>query len=362
MTSRVPADPNPMQRSFRTGIALATVSLMAAGSGWSLPQATGKPAAAPSAGVPKPYTWEAESEPPVPLPELRRPAIPALRELGSAAVVQWTTRNHALVVSGSSGDPVLQVAARIALDAAATKALLQADRSPCAGGEGISRSGGLPPWIGDVGESCDAMAIVYALPGTRLLAVIGCVAAGPDGTQPVSTWTVLERNAATNDVTTLASAVVEHVSSPYFGVRVGDLDGNGSPDLLADWNSGGCGLAGQFSAMTAILTDAVEHRAAITELGWCCGLDVVTVRKPGVQILLRGFVRCNRCTDGKPHNFWTFNLVGFHNLRPIAMNDAAADLPRFEWLSFRHEDRNRALLTPAMRRALQGDWTPPKPR
>ena len=135
------------------------------------------------------------------------------------------------------------------------------------------------------------------------------------------------------------------------------------------------GFAGARGAVVEVLVEAqhradavgareheVEHRAAITELGWCCGLDVVTVRKPGVQILLRGFVRCNRCTDGKPHNFWTFNLVGFHKLRPIAMNNAASDLPRFEWLSFRHEDRNRALLTPAMRRALQGDWTPPKPR
>ena len=100
---------------------------------------------------------------------------------------------------------------------------------------------------------------------------------------------------------------------------------------------------------------------ASTELGWTCGMDVVAVRSPGVQLLLRGFVHCDKCADGKPHNFWTFDLIGFRDLRPVVMNDAAADLPRFEWLSFDYKDRHRPLLTPQMRRELHAGWVFPKP-
>lgn len=357
------ADPTGMQPFLRIGIALVTIALVAAGPGRTAPTGSSTPgAAAADAERPKPDTRELESDHPAPLPELRRPAKPALTELDATAVVEWTLRDHALVVTTATGDAALRPAARAALDAVATKALLQADRSPTAARTAEPRAPGEAPWIADVGDRCDAMAIVYALPRTDLLAVMGCVAPESGQRDPVTTWSVLERDPKTGTTKALATTAVEHVSSPHFGVRMGDLDGNGSPDLLADWNSGGSGLAAQFSQMTAILTDATHHRAAVAALGWAAGLDVVAVRAPGVQLLLRDFVHCDRCTDGKPHNFWTFDLVGFRDLRPVVMNDAAADLPRFEWLSFRSEDRNRALLTPAMRRELHPGWEFPKRR
>jgi hypothetical protein len=293
------------------------------------------------------------------LPELPRPRKAPLVDLVPTAVFQWSAEATSLRQSRAVGNASLAAPAREALPAAAVGALLTGSRHPRARDEPATSVD--PATLRDVGTRCEAMAIVYALPGTDMLAILAAVDGGAAtaSSRPAARWTVVAQDAAPGRWATLASATIEPVPrSASFGARTGDLDGNGSPDLLAVWGADGSGLAGQMGAPTVILTDRPGRRAAVTELGWTSGLGTVAVRDPGVQLLVQDFVRCDRCTDGKPHNFWTYDVVGFRDLRPVAMNDAASDMPRFEWLSFRPEDRTRALLTPAMKRDLHPGWAP----
>lgn len=141
----------------------------------------------------------------------------------------------------------------------------------------------------------------------------------------------------------------------WSALHVGDLDADGSPDIVCAWNSRGCGLRADIAEYRVILTDRAATRAWWCELGHSFGLEYLDVDRNGrAELLVRRLVECERCTDGKPHNFWVHHLVGIQGRRLVDLNATVPDFPRFEWLSFDTKDRFRPLLTPAMKATLAG--------
>ncbi len=143
------------------------------------------------------------------------------------------------------------------------------------------------------------------------------------------------------------------------GIDVGDLDGNGTLDMIFHWGSGGCGLAANIGNDTVVLLEpAIPGAAALVRflpLGSHYGMHPLDIDRNGrIEFLVAQFARCEMCTDGKPHNFWVWELVGIQGGRLVDLNATVPDFPRFEWLSFAPEDRWRTLLTPAMKRKLRG--------
>ena len=143
------------------------------------------------------------------------------------------------------------------------------------------------------------------------------------------------------------------------GIDAGDVDGNGTLDMVLHWGSGGCGLAANIGNDTVVLLEPARSGAAASvrflPLGTSYGVHPVDIDRNGrLEFLVAHFATCEVCTDGKRHNFWVWELVGIQGGRLVDLNATVPDFPRFEWLSFATTDRWRTLLTPAMKHALRG--------
>lgn len=153
-------------------------------------------------------------------------------------------------------------------------------------------------------------------------------------------------------------AGIDGVAGP--SIEVGDVDRSGTMDLILHWGSGGCGLAANIGNDTVVLLEPARPGAAASvrflPLGTHFGMHPLDIDANGrLEFLVTHFASCERCTDGAPHNFWVWELVGIQGGRLVDLNASVPDFPRFEWLSFDPKDRWRALLTPEMKRQLRGD-------
>jgi len=151
---------------------------------------------------------------------------------------------------------------------------------------------------------------------------------------------------------------IDGVAGP--SIDAGDVDGNGTLDMILHWGSGGCGLAANIGNDTVVLLEPARPGAAASvrflPLGTHYGMHPLDIDRNGrMEFLVKQFAMCEACTDGKPHNFWIWELVGIQGGRLVDLNATVPDFPRFEWLSFDPKDRWRTLLTPAMKRALRED-------
>jgi hypothetical protein len=143
-------------------------------------------------------------------------------------------------------------------------------------------------------------------------------------------------------------------------VEEGDCDGDGNPDALIHSANDASGLASQFSSNWILLlrpgSRAQSPQASLLSLPFAI-LDLYPLDVDGngrLEFLIRGFVRCERCTDGRPHNFWVWDLIGIQDGQLVNLNATVSDFPRFEWLSFDAKDRWRPLLSPEMKCDLYG--------
>ena len=146
----------------------------------------------------------------------------------------------------------------------------------------------------------------------------------------------------------------------WVSVQEGDCDGDGHPDALVRSSAMGCGLnAGIGGDWIVLLRPASPGRtpqASLLELPVSHGAYPLDVDGNGrLEFVVQMFGGCERCTDGKPHNFWVWEMVGIQDGRLVDLNATVMDFPRFEWLSFDRKDRWRPLLTPEMKRQVRGE-------
>ena len=142
---------------------------------------------------------------------------------------------------------------------------------------------------------------------------------------------------------------------PGCPLHLADLDRNGSRDaVLASHACGSGGLVSCSHGIRIVLTDVPAARTTITSLEGL-GFDLIDLDRNGrAELLLRDHAHCERCIDGKPHNFDVTQLLGFRGLRVVDLRDVHAlrsgtfvgRFPSFEWMAFDERHRFRELLTP----------------
>lgn len=136
-----------------------------------------------------------------------------------------------------------------------------------------------------------------------------------------------------------------------------DFDGNGSLDVLIAPYTIKNGLTLHNYDGVIVMTDAPRRRARITDLR-ANGIAFIDLDRNGrAEMLLTRFLRCERCLDGLPHNFWVTELLGFQGgtladlaeIHRFRHGDFTGRFPAFEWYAYEFEHRFRPLLDDAMR-------------
>jgi len=203
----------------------------------------------------------------------------------------------------------------------------------------------------------DATHAIWRLPRSGRVLLI----AGDDASPDRSMIHILTRTGA-GDVVATGMQFDMQGSAHWMSVQEADVDGDGHVDVLLHSSAMGCGLAAGAGWDWIIRMypggPGRAPRASLLELPTSYGVYPLDVDGNGrLEFLLRMYGGCERCIDGKPHNFWVWELVGIQDGRLVDLNGTVTDFPRFEWLSFDPKDRWRPLLTAAMKKQLRGEGT-----
>lgn len=144
-----------------------------------------------------------------------------------------------------------------------------------------------------------------------------------------------------------------------------DLDADGTRDfLLASYGCGNWACELEGVVVTSSPDGARVRFNELTSLGMAL-IDLDGNRR--AEILSRSYASVERCTDGRRHNFWVTQLLGFQDLSIVDLRGIHAirhegftgRFPAFEWLSFDPKERFRPLLTEEQRRELGETPFPP---
>ena len=136
-----------------------------------------------------------------------------------------------------------------------------------------------------------------------------------------------------------------------------DFDANGTPDyFIATWGvSNGICIKGHGGVF--VLSDAKRRTARITPFD---GDNMEFIDHDGngrAEILVRSLKYESKCLDGRPHNFWVTQLLGFQDLGVVDLRevdvirhlDFVGRFPLIEWFSHDPKHRFRKLLSEEQR-------------
>jgi hypothetical protein len=136
-----------------------------------------------------------------------------------------------------------------------------------------------------------------------------------------------------------------------------DFDANGTPDFfIATWGvSNGICIKGHGGVF--VLSDAKRRTARITPFD---GENMEFIDHDGngrAEILVRSLKYESKCLDGRPHNFWVTQLLGFQDLGVVDLRevdvirhlDFVGRFPLIEWFSHDPKHRFRKLLSEEQR-------------
>jgi hypothetical protein len=127
-------------------------------------------------------------------------------------------------------------------------------------------------------------------------------------------------------------------------VKMSDLNGDGRRDFMVLSGSGGCGLANGYYNIAFLLSCTEGYRLTTIQ---------TVFPDPGDWVVLSGkpcfiqtaFDREEKCTDGKAHNFWIYNIIVIEGAAMRVDNSLEPGFPRTIWYSFRPNHAETTLLT-----------------
>lgn len=139
-----------------------------------------------------------------------------------------------------------------------------------------------------------------------------------------------------------------------------DFDANGTPDYFLGMVSSGNGLARTSYDGAFVLADSARRMARITRFE---EYDIELIDHDGngrAEILVRSLGGEPKCIDGRCHNFWIWDLLGFQDLQIVDLRSVdtirsgnfVGRFPHIEWLSHDPRDRFRRLLSDEQRERL----------
>ena len=125
-----------------------------------------------------------------------------------------------------------------------------------------------------------------------------------------------------------------------------DLNGDKTDDFVLRTWSGGCGLAAEISYLTVFLSGADSY-SGTRILGFAAEpSDIVDLNKDGQPELIHTvFVYGEKGKDGRSHNYWVHNLLGFSGTNVVSRNSLTPRFPSWVWYTFGPNHKNTTQLT-----------------
>ena len=129
-------------------------------------------------------------------------------------------------------------------------------------------------------------------------------------------------------------------------VFVADLNDDKTDDYVLRTWSGGCGLAAEISYLTVFLSESNQYSGSCI-LGFNADpSDIVDLNGDGQPELIHTvFVHGSKGKDGKSHNYWVHNLLGFSGTNLVSRNDLDVRFPAWIWYTFKPNHKNTTQLT-----------------
>jgi len=132
-------------------------------------------------------------------------------------------------------------------------------------------------------------------------------------------------------------------------VYTADLNADGQPDYAIITHSGGNGLSSQCAWITFLLS--VPGGYGGTSLScWAADASDLIEIEGRFCLVHTSFIQGNKGKDGKTHNYWVYNLLGFSGAELVLANDGDRRFPKWVWYSFAENHRDTDQLSPAQRR------------
>jgi len=306
-----------------------------------------------SAGV---GLWPFDGLAPEP-PKFELAALPA-----PIASIEWRREKGALVESfaiGADPDldairaarPVAGVVAKEPVDWARAGGIpdaLECERQACGWANGTDRNNWCSVWADCYEIDAGGVRLVVVRDVAAENAGIVAVLTGPDGMKATR---IGEMPSDSVESTGASNGVV---------LAVADFDGNGSRDCFVSEVVTGCGLALTHYTGYFVLTDAKAGRARATPFA-SSGVEWIDLDRNGrAEVLSMTFDGSDQCLDGKRHNFFITNLLGFQDLGVVDLRevhrirngDFVGRFPAFEWYANDPAERFRPLLSEADMRKM----------
>lgn len=283
----------------------------------------------------------------------------------SIARVEWRRRGSRLAVSFASGQPTLQAECYLAMQAleasiqdsapqpdwARDKEIpatwLESDGSPPYHEPAMDRTSWASAWADCYPIGKSGMTMIIATDTQRDVSRITVMGLGADRRDRVTSD---ELEGVFGDEGATGSAFLIHA----------DFDANGTPDYFLGGMGSSLGLAQTWYGGAFVLADSSRRVARITRFEES---NIALIDHDGngrAEILTRTLVGAEKCLDGRPHNFWIWNLLGFQDLRIVDLRNVDAirsggfvgRFPHVEWFSHDPKDRFRKLLSDEQREEM----------
>ena len=137
-------------------------------------------------------------------------------------------------------------------------------------------------------------------------------------------------------------------------VLTADLNRDDQPDYVVRHWLGGCRLAGGYYNLGFLLSSGDSHELTVVAALWPDPDDIMLIDgKP--SLLHTTFHEVEKCTDGKSHNFWVYNILAIDGGEIKVANERLPGFPKTVWYSFAPGHDETDLLTDEQKTDLHAD-------
>ena len=149
----------------------------------------------------------------------------------------------------------------------------------------------------------------------------------------------------------LFSGPLKGEGSPAAGLYAytADLNSDGFPDYILFTYSGGCGLAAEMTWCTFLLSSPTGYRSTSVICYDLERSDFISIENKA-YLVHTSFVYGPAGKDGRQHNYWVYNLLGFSGTGLVLANDRDRRFPKWVWYSYAENHRDTYQLTATQRR------------
>jgi hypothetical protein len=153
----------------------------------------------------------------------------------------------------------------------------------------------------------------------------------------------------------LSKPVTNDMPTHCIRVSTADLNQDGETDFIVNIWSGGCGLAGEGSTTTFLLSDKGKYKATNFYSYGFGSEDIVRLKPDGPLYFIHNDLIANgneKTRDGRDHNFWVYTLYKFSGNQMVEANKDDPRFPKWVWYSFKDNHQETDLLNADQKKSI----------